>query len=406
MKLGWKQAQLGDLAHFDRGLTYAKKDEVDFSSSVVLRANNITLGTNQLNFDEMRYISDSIEIPSSKRVRDGSILICTASGSKSHLGKAAIISGGINYAFGGFMGLITPNEQILSRYLYYFFLSQEYRSHITNLTDGTNINNLKWSQLSSFNVPLPPLEEQRRIVAILDESFERLETAQANAEANLASAEELFEANLDAVFNSDKHLEETASALWEQKTLGDISYVKSGGTPSKSKEQYWSGSIPWYSSGELNNRLTAAPNQMISQEGLDNSNAKIFAAGSLLIGIYDTAAMKMSILDRDAAFNQAIVGVLPGPDFSIDFLRWALTWMKPRLMNERRGTRQKNLSLSKIKEIQIPQPPLEEQDETVSKLNNMEDACKALQQHCHAKFQDIAKLRQSLLQKAFAGELT
>ena len=68
MKLGWKQAQLGDLAHFERGLTYAKKDEVEFSGSVVLRANNITLGTNQLNFDEMRYISDSIEIPSSKKL--------------------------------------------------------------------------------------------------------------------------------------------------------------------------------------------------------------------------------------------------------------------------------------------------------------------------------------------------
>ena len=243
-------------------------------------------------------------------------------------------------------------------------------------------------------------------MSILDKAFEGLNRAQENAEANLKSAGELFDANLGSEFNSDNHMENKSPRLWPLKALGDISYVKSGGTPSKSRKEYWSGSIPWYSSGELNNRFTKAPNKFITEEGLAGSNAKIFPTGSLLIGMYDTAAMKMSILDRDASFNQAIAGVMPGPHFSIEFLQLVLKWMKPRLMHERRGTRQKNLSLIKIKGIQVPQPPLEEQERLVSKLNSMEDNCEIIKHQYNIKLQSISDLRQSLLQKAFAGELT
>ena len=143
---------------------------------------------------------------------------------------------------------------------------------------------------------------------------------------------------------------------------------------------------------------------MISQEGLDGSNAKIFVAGSLLIGIYDTAAMKMSILDRDAAFNQAIVGVLPGPGFSIGFLHLALKWMKPRLMNERRGTRQKNLSLSKIKEIQVPQPPLEEQKRIVSILDEAFEGLDRARGNAEANLKSARELFESVLQETLGSK--
>jgi type I restriction enzyme S subunit len=98
---------------------------------------------------------------------------------------------------------------------------------------------------------------------------------------------------------------------WKIKTLGEIAEVQSGGTPLKSRNEYWFGDIPWYSSGELNETFTKAPKELITPKGLEESNAKLFPKGSLLIGMYDTAALKMSILDRDAAFNQAIAGVKP-----------------------------------------------------------------------------------------------
>jgi type I restriction enzyme S subunit len=160
------------------------------------------------------------------------------------------------------------------------------------------------------------------------------------------------------------------SNRWPLKRLGDLAIVQSGGTPLRSITQYWeSGSIPWYSSGELNSLLTTTPERHITSGGLSNSNAKLFPKGSLLIGMYDTAALKMSILDRDATFNQAIAGVKPDPKFDLIYVMHAINSIKPILLNERRGVRQKNLSLEKIKDISIPFPPLSEQKRIVAILD-------------------------------------
>ena len=99
MKAGWITEPLGELCEFQRGLTYSKGDEVNFSENVVLRANNINLTTNLLDFTELKYISNSIAVPDSKKVKKGSLIICTASGSKSHLGKIAYIDDDCDYAF-------------------------------------------------------------------------------------------------------------------------------------------------------------------------------------------------------------------------------------------------------------------------------------------------------------------
>ena len=110
---------LAKLVEFRRGLTYKKADEVEFSDNAVLRANNVDRDTGSLNFDDIRYINRRIEIPEKKLVKRGSLLICTASGSKSHLGKVAIIESDEAYAFGGFMGLIVPIADLDAKYLFY-----------------------------------------------------------------------------------------------------------------------------------------------------------------------------------------------------------------------------------------------------------------------------------------------
>jgi type I restriction enzyme S subunit len=133
MKDGWETRALADVCEFQRGLTYSKCDEVDFSSNVVLRANNVDLAKNQLDLSELKYINDQIQIPFSKVLGQGSLLICTASGSKSHLGKVAFIDKDYGHAFGGFMGQITPLPSILSRFLFYALTSESYKRFVSAL---------------------------------------------------------------------------------------------------------------------------------------------------------------------------------------------------------------------------------------------------------------------------------
>jgi type I restriction enzyme, S subunit len=263
---------------------------------------------------------------------------------------------------------------------------------------GAVFNSINKIQIESIKILLPPLSEQQRIVSILDECFAAIEKAKANAEENLKNAKELFESYLQRVF-------EKKGDGWEKKKLGEVAFVKSGGTPSRSKKEYWKGEIAWYSSGELNDIYTTNPERFINELAIENSNAKLFPKGSLLIGMYDTAALKMSIIDRDATFNQAIAGVKPNSKIDLLFILHAINVQKPELLNLRRGTRQKNLSLEKIKDIQIPLPPLQEQQTIVRQLDALRAETQKLEAMYQKKIADLEELRKSILQKAFEGEL-
>lgn len=169
MKRNWEYKKLGDVASFRRGLTYAKDDVVNHSSKIVLRSNNINLETSSLNFDDVVCLRDDFVIPLDKLLRGGDIFICMSNGSTQHLGKVAHVQENLNMAFGGFMGVIEPNENLTnSRYVFYCCRSGAYRSYLNSIFNGANINNLKWSDLSKFVVPVPSLSEQSRIVAELD----------------------------------------------------------------------------------------------------------------------------------------------------------------------------------------------------------------------------------------------
>lgn len=178
-KHGWTYKKLEDVCDFSRGLTYKGKDEVDYSSNVVLRSNNVDLATYTLNFDDLKYIAEDITIPEDKFIKKNSLLICMSNGSKQHLGKVAFIDRDYPYAFGGFMGLIKPIEtEIFPKYVYYYCCSPKYKSFLHTIGNGANINNLRFSDIGKNQLPVPPMEEQEAIVAELDEINEAISALQ------------------------------------------------------------------------------------------------------------------------------------------------------------------------------------------------------------------------------------
>ena len=193
-------------------------------------------------------------------------------------------------------------------------------------------------------------------------------------------------------------------AEWKNAKLGVIADVQSGGTPAISNKQLWDGGIPWYSSGELNNTFTTDPARTVSAAGLEKSNAKLFPAGSLLIGMYDTAAMKMSILDRDGAFNQAIAGVKPNDQINIRFIFYALNSIKEELLGQRRGVRQKNLSLGKVRDFLFPFPSLKDQQRIVTLLDEAFDGIATAKANAEKNLQNARAIFESYLQSVFLGQ--
>lgn len=160
--------RLGEIASFRRGLTYSKGDEAPLSNKRVLRSNNIDLESNSLDLSEIKYLREDFIIPDDRKLVANSIFICMSNGSKQHVGKVAFIPEDMDYAFGGFMGLIVPSSEVSAKYVFYACQSSAYRSFLSQVGNGIGITNLRFSDLEKFEFPVPSLADQQRIVAELD----------------------------------------------------------------------------------------------------------------------------------------------------------------------------------------------------------------------------------------------
>jgi len=298
--------------------------------------------------------------------------------------------------------LIRPlsKKELDNKFFYYLFKSPFGQDLIKTITSGTTQSKFNKTNFRQLEIPIPPFQEQKQIVAILDEAFIAIDQAKANVKKNIQNAKELFQSKLNDIFSQ-------MGNSWEKKSLEELATIKSGGTPSRAKLEYWDNdSIAWYSSGELNDLYTTEPKRYITNIGLENSNAKLFPKGSLLIGMYDTAALKMSIIDRHATFNQAICGLEPNGKINLIFILHAINAIKPEILKLRRGVRQKNLNQKKIKEINISIPNLDAQNDIVKKLELFNNKIEELNSRNFEKLNYLSEFKKSILQKAFAGELT
>ena len=153
-----------------RGLTYSKADEIDSPSGgiAVLRSNNIDLGSNRLNFDDVRVVGSAVRTRPDQWLKRNDILLSAGSGSRAHVGKAAFITDDMDYTFGGFMAVVRANGGILPRYLYHHLTSSRFRDYLDATIASTTINNLTRSIVGAFTVPLIDINEQERVAALLD----------------------------------------------------------------------------------------------------------------------------------------------------------------------------------------------------------------------------------------------
>lgn len=401
MKTNWQTKKLSDVCDFQRGLTYSKKDEVDFSENIVLRSNNIELLSSSLDLNELRYINNKILIPNNKRVKKGSLIICTANGSKSHLGKIALVDKDYGYAFGGFMGQLVPRKEINSKYFFYILTSDLYKNHLEKISSGANINNLKFSDLSEFEIPLPPLPEQHRIVKILDEVFEQITKAKENTEKNLQNAKELFESYLQGVFTNP-------GEDWEECELSK--YVKfidyRGRTPKKTT----SGLRLITAKNIKMGFLQRHPEEFIDPKGYNTWMTRGIPKKGDVLFTTEAPLANVAQLDTDekVAFAQrTIIFQTDSTKLDSTFLKYLLLSVpvQKKILEKGTGATVKGIKASLLKKILISFPSLSEQKSIVARLDALSAETKKLEAIYQQKLDNLEELKKSVLKKAFAGEL-
>ena len=160
---------LGDVCELVRGVVYSKGDEVSEGGVQVLRANNINKDRYELDLVDIKRVSPKVDFREEKKLRRDDIFICLASGSKDHVGKVALIKEDTEFYFGGFMGAIRVNSDLLHpSYLLKQLTTGHFNNFLSEQIVGANINNLSGELLYRFKIPLPPLEVQKEIVAEIE----------------------------------------------------------------------------------------------------------------------------------------------------------------------------------------------------------------------------------------------
>jgi type I restriction enzyme, S subunit len=194
---------------------------------------------------------------------------------------------------------------------------------------------------------------------------------------------------------------------WADARLEQVAEWGSGGTPSRSRSDFFGGEIPWIKTGELGQGLITDTEEKITQEALDNSSAKIFPKGSVAIAMYGATIGKVAMLGIDAATNQACAVGIPFPRVTTTrYLLHYLASQKAQFVAKGQGGAQPNISQTIIKSWRIPLAPLSEQELIAERLDTVIARIDACYERLDRVPQILKKFREAVLEAAVSGRLT
>lgn len=392
------EVKLEDVCEFFRGLTYSKKNETTFSDKIVLRASNIDLDTSTLVLHDLKYLKENFVIPDDKKLQKDCIFICMSSGSKSHLGKVAYIARDYDYAFGGFMGLIKPKTNILPRYLFYLLQTPEYKELIKKLSNGININNIKFSDLKEFQFELPSLEEQEKILNILDKADEiRTKKKQANEKLDEFLKSTFVDMFGDPVNNTKNY---------PVQNIASFAKVKIGPFGSSlHKEEYITDGIPLVNPSQIvDEKIVFDSSVSITEKKYKELQAYWLQKDDIIIGrrgeIGRAAVVSNNV--RCICGTGSLFIRINKPVIQPLILQKIISsnTMKEKLLNNSVGVTMNNLNAGIIENLGIAIPPIEHQNKFAQIVKKVEEQ----KQRNKKVIEQMDNLFNSLSQKAFKGD--
>ena len=391
MKEGWEYKRLKDVATFTRGLTYSKNDEAEISNNIVLRSNNVDLSTGKLNFDELKYLRPEFSIPEEKKVKKGSLLMCMSNGSKIHLGKVALINEDYPYAFGGFMALVTPSEELNPQFFHYSLSSPEYKDFIKKLSEGANINNIKVKELELFTIPIPPLSEQQSIVDYLDSAFAKIDAMKANAEKRLNEAQALFQASLKKMLEPKEG--------WEEKKLGEIAFFSQGiqVDVNLQTERCSPGKVRFL-------RIIDVTQGNVPPRYIDDPGERYYLkADEIAMVRYGTVGFVCYGFEGVIANNLFKVSIKDKSKLQSNYLQYYLKsdLFQSHIRKGVGGAALPAIKFGDIKHIMLGYPSLSEQKSIVATLDSLKSKVDRLQANYDKISQECDALKQAILRKIF-----
>jgi type I restriction enzyme S subunit len=264
---------------------------------------------------------------------------------------------------------------------------------------------LKKERVEKLKLPLPSIQEQLAVTEILstvDEAVQKTSEVVAKTERlKKGLMQELLTRGIGHKEFKDTEIGKIPKE-WEVAKLEDVADTSSGGTPSRTKKEYFGGTIPWVKSGELKDTTILGTEEKITEKGLRNSSAKLFPKGTLLIALYGATVGKTAILGIDATTNQAVCAVIPKKDDALPlYIKHYIIFRRSQLIGTSSGGAQPNISQEIIRALRMALPPLSEQQQIVEILSAMEDNL----ERAGSEVEKIMRIKQGLMDLLLTGKI-
>ncbi len=395
MKEGWKIKKLGEVCNIIGGGTPSKKNSEYYNGNIPW-ATVRDMNCDFLCHTDSQITKKGLQNSSSNLIKKGEVIIATRVG----LGKVCILNQAT--AINQDLKAIIPLKNNLNReFLFYWYksLAEKVQNDGVGMTvKGVNINYIK-----KLPIPIPPLSEQKQIVAILDKAFAAIAQAQAHIEKNIANAKELFQSKLNEIFSQK-------GDGWEEKTFQDICSVITDGTHQTPK--YFDKGYIFLSSKNVTSGKINWENIKYIDEVQHLKMHKRLAPqiNDILLAKNGTTGVA-AIVDVDKVFDIYVSLALLRPTeiiYPYYLLHFINSSVAKKQFNKRLiGVGVPNLHLKEIRQVVINFPvSIQKQKEIAFYIDKLITETNKIESHYHQKLTNLEELKKSILQKAFSGQLS
>jgi type I restriction enzyme S subunit len=444
--LGWSQTNLGNYITIKNGFAFKSKDYVDSDVDTVPVIRISDIQNKKATTNSAAHIK-SKNVVNGFEVELGDLLIAM---SGATTGKTGVFSDDITAYQNQRVGNIKLVVNTLGDNNFKNHLIHSLQQEVLKKAYGAAQPNISSKEIEEFEILLPPLNEQIRIANKLDSLLAKVDTAQARLEkiptllkrfrqSVLAAAtsgeltREWREENsapitVDIDFGKlwDEEYKKTGRRFkatqisitddvevdipptWQLTTLGQVCDVFVGATPSRRESTYWNGNINWVSSSEVAFCRISATKEKITGDGLKNTSTNIHPAGTVMLAMIGQGKTRgqAAILDIEACHNQNTAALRTLTEYLLpEYLYFFLWCQYERTRKVGAGNNQQALNKSIVQGIVFPYPPLKEQTEIVRRVESLFALADTVEKQYLAAKQRLDRLSQSLLAKAFRGEL-
>ena len=294
-------------------------------------------------------------------------------------------------------------------------VDDEYLKEAINLMNlnyaivGTNRGKLNKGTLMNLDILYPPLPEQRRIAEILSTVDEAIQQTDEIIETSKELKKGLMQDLLTKGIGHEEFKEVQLGPKkievpeeWRIHFLKDLTEeFISGGTPDTDEEKYWNGEIPWTTCAYVEGPFFDAEKDFITQEGLEESSAKILPEDGILFGTRVNVANTAKAM-KDIAISQDLTGIVTGEEIYPDFLTWYLIHNKDRIAEQHsQGSTISGMIKSDVEKLKIPVPPLDEQREIAERLSVVDEKIRQEEEYR----EKLEELKKGLMQDLLTGEV-